>query len=272
MRAHTIITMSRRSRQRRRRALALAIGVCALVIPSTASAVPVDSGPYSVNATTGGSDEPSQSGGGPGYSSESQPVGLSGSSGSSDASRYSSLNAIVGSSESQPVGLSGSSGSSDASRYSSLNAITGPADTTFVSSSPSSSDDGFDWISALMGAGAALALASLRRCRAADGAQAQHGHAVSAGELSAGRLSAAVVGAKGRAARDSPRAHCRESRRETKAWMHGRRRRAETGYPDFTFLAASTRRRRPASPAPGQQAASGPRDARAAGQPDGERG
>lgn len=141
MRAHTIITMSRRSRQRRRRALALAIGVCALVIPSTASAVPVDSGPYSVNATTGGSDEPSQSGGGPGYSS---------------------VNSIVGSSESQPVGSSGSSGSSDASRYSSLNAITGPADTaTFVSSSPSNSDDGFDWISALLGAGAALALASL---------------------------------------------------------------------------------------------------------------
>lgn len=136
MRAHKIITMSRRSRQQRRRVLALTIGVCALAIPSTASAAPIENVPYSVNAIVGSSDEQSQSGGDTGYSS---------------------VNAIVGSSESQSVGSTSDSG------YSSVNAITGsPAGApTYVSSSPSTAVEGFDWISALMGAGAALALTSL---------------------------------------------------------------------------------------------------------------
>ena len=142
MRAHTINTMSRRSRQQRRRALALALGVCALVIPSSASAGvtgPTTGDGSPPNAPSGGSNDSSLATGG---------------------SDYSSVNSIVGSSESQPVG---SGGSSVDTGYSSLNAITGPpADTTtFVSSSPSSADDGFDWVSALMGAGAALALAAL---------------------------------------------------------------------------------------------------------------
>jgi hypothetical protein len=142
MRANTITSMSRRNRQRRRRAVALAAGICALVIPSTATAGVA--GPTTIedsppNAPSVGSADSSQATGG---------------------SDYPSVNSIVGSAESQPVGASGSSVGTD---YASLNSITGPpADTpTFVSSSPSSLDAGFDWTSALMGAGAALALAAL---------------------------------------------------------------------------------------------------------------
>ena len=140
MRAHTITTINRRRRNaRRRRALALALGVCALAIPATASAQPIDSDPSSVNAITGGSND------------SSQPVG---------GADYSSVNSIAPLASSP----SGSGGSADVDTgYASLNAISGsPADApTFVSSSPSSSGDGFDWPSALVGAGAALALAAL---------------------------------------------------------------------------------------------------------------
>lgn len=50
-----------------------------------------------------------------------------------------------------------------ASSYSSVNAITGaPSDaSTFATASPAGTADGFDWTSALVGAGAALALAAL---------------------------------------------------------------------------------------------------------------
>jgi hypothetical protein len=124
MRAHTINTMSKRNRRRPRRALALALGVCALVIPSTANAGPRVEPPINGESTSN--------------------------------AEYSSVTSIA-----PPV--SESSGSSVDSGYSSLNAITGPpAETpTLVSSSQSSSDDGFDWASALVGAGAALALAAL---------------------------------------------------------------------------------------------------------------
>ena len=69
MRAHNIITMSRRSRQRRRRALALAIGVCALAIPSTASGYSTTSGYSPSGAESGASNDSSQADGGSGYSS-----------------------------------------------------------------------------------------------------------------------------------------------------------------------------------------------------------
>jgi hypothetical protein len=73
---------------------------------------------------------------------------------------YSSVNSIAPPASS-PSGSGGSQGVD--SGYSSLNAITGsPADApTFVSSSPSGSGEGFDWPSALIGAGAALAVAAL---------------------------------------------------------------------------------------------------------------
>lgn len=145
MRAQTITTTTNKSRSRRRaRHVVIALTVCALAIPASANAQPIGSEPEqpaatgysSVNAITGGSSD------------SNQPVG---------GSHYSSVNSIVPPSSSP-------SGSADAdSGYSSLNAITGaPAEApTFVSSSPSSSGDGFDWASALVGAGSALALAAL---------------------------------------------------------------------------------------------------------------
>jgi hypothetical protein len=135
MRAHTTTsTTSRPKRKARHVGLALALGIAALAIPATANAQPTGSDPSTVNAITGGSSE------------ASQPVG---------GSDYSSVNSIA-----PPA--SEPSGSADVG-YSSLNAISGsPADApTFVSSSPTGSGEGFDWPSALVGAGAALAMAAL---------------------------------------------------------------------------------------------------------------
>jgi len=134
MRAHTITIVSRLRRQRRR-ALALALGICALAIPASANAQPIDSNYSSVNAISGDTSEPSQPAGGSGYQS---------------------VNSIA------PPASEPSDSQHVNSGYSSLNAISGaPTSTpTLVSASPEASD-GFDWGSALVGAGAALALAAL---------------------------------------------------------------------------------------------------------------
>jgi hypothetical protein len=123
MRAQTITTTSR-SNQPRRRLIALALGLCALAIPASAAAQPID-GPNS-------------------YVNEI--------SGNADGSDYSSVNAIVPP-ESEP-----GTGSTD-SGYSSVSAISGPvADTPTLASAPAGDTDGFDWVSALVGAGTALML------------------------------------------------------------------------------------------------------------------
>jgi hypothetical protein len=136
MRAHTITIISRRRRSaRRRHALALGLGVCALAIPASAVAQPIDSPYSSANATAASSDSSQSTGG-----------------------DLSSVNSIAPPSTSP----SDSSGSAD-SGYSSVNAVSGPStgEPTLVSGSPSSSGDGFDWGSALVGAAAALAFAAL---------------------------------------------------------------------------------------------------------------
>jgi hypothetical protein len=141
MRAHTITTMSRRRRSARRRcALALVLGGCALAVPATAVAGPTDGDhKNAATANAGVSGESNQPGGG---------------------SDYSSVNSIAPPA-SEPSG-SGGSPSVD-SGYSSVNAISGaPAsDPTLVSGSPAGTSDGFDWVSAAVGAGAAMALAAL---------------------------------------------------------------------------------------------------------------
>ena len=138
MRAHTITTMSRRRRSARRRAIALALAVCSLAIPASAVAY------TSPNALTGGSEQ------------SSQPLGNS---------DHSSVNAIT----QGPTGSSAPSSVQSAHRvdpgnpaYSSLNATTPPppGEPAVLSSSPST-DDGFDWSSAAVGAGAAMALLAL---------------------------------------------------------------------------------------------------------------
>ena len=135
MKAHIITTISRRRRSaRRRRALALGLGICALAIPASAVAQPFETAYSTPNAISGGSSQPS------------------------DGSDPSSVNSIVP----PTTAPSDPSGSAD-SGYSSVNAVSGPStgEPTLVSGSPSSSGDGFDWGSALVGAGGALAFAAL---------------------------------------------------------------------------------------------------------------
>jgi hypothetical protein len=122
MRAHTITTI---------------VVLGALAIPVSASAVPIDSGPYSVNAITGGGSDSDQPAGG---------------------SNYSSVNATA-----PPASEPSSGGSADVDPgYSSLSAISGaPASEPTLVSGPSGTDDGFDWASAAIGAGAAMALVAL---------------------------------------------------------------------------------------------------------------
>jgi hypothetical protein len=124
MRAHTIKIMSRRRRNaRRRRAFALALGVCALAIPASASADPAG-GDYSrADAIAAGLEESSQSTGG------------SGGSPYSGGPDYATPNSILGSD--------------------------GLGEATPVTGSPASSGEGFDWASAAIGAGAAMALVAL---------------------------------------------------------------------------------------------------------------
>ena len=129
MRAQTITTINR-ARRNVGRVPALVLGICALAIPATASGY----------AVTG--DDPTQSAGG---------------------SEYSSVNSIAPpTSEPSPPGGSGGSSSVD-SGYASLNSITGaPAsEPTLVSGSPADPSDGFDWLSAAVGAGTAMALVAL---------------------------------------------------------------------------------------------------------------
>jgi hypothetical protein len=142
MRSQTITTESQSSRKARHRMIALALGIFALAIPAAASASPVGgTGESSVNVTTGQSDEASQQ---------------------STGADYSSVNSITGGSSE-----SSSTGSPQAvdSGYASPSAIAGPLPDRFTVASPAvgspaSSGEGFDWPSAAIGAGAAMALAA----------------------------------------------------------------------------------------------------------------
>jgi hypothetical protein len=132
MRAHTITTKSRPRRRGRYSVLALVFGVCALAIPATASGdstQPDDGGAVVGNAhrtptefaQTTAAGEPSGSGG-PGVVD----------------SGYSSTDAIL-------------RGAHEPST----------AEPTFVSDSIGTTGEGFDWASAAVGAGAAMALVAL---------------------------------------------------------------------------------------------------------------
>jgi hypothetical protein len=132
MRDHTITIMFRRRRSVRR-AAALVLAVCSLAIPASAAAYTY---PGSI---TGGSEQ------------SSQPA---------EGSGQSSVNAIT----------QGSTGSSEPSGLVSAHRVdpgqpthtpaTSPDEPAVVSGSPST-DAGFDWSSAAVGAGAAIALLAL---------------------------------------------------------------------------------------------------------------
>jgi hypothetical protein len=171
MRAH-IITTTTRPRRSARRVLPLVLGICALAIPATASASPQYS---SVNSITGGSSERTatelgQAVGEPGDGFQTSVSAITGGSSESSSenpggspaadSGSSSLNAIAGPSASEPTAVSGSPADSG---YSSLNATAGPpaSQPTVLAGSPADPAEGFDWASAGVGAGAAMALAAL---------------------------------------------------------------------------------------------------------------
>jgi hypothetical protein len=140
MRSHTT-TESRPRRKAQYRVLALTLGICALAIPaSVAGAQSIHSGYSTPNAITGGSSD------------SSQPI---------DGWSYSLLNPP----ENAPGPQSGSGGSSDGAQdYGTPNAILGSdglGEPTLVSGPPPDTADGFDWASAAVGAGAALALVAL---------------------------------------------------------------------------------------------------------------
>jgi hypothetical protein len=134
MKAHTITIMSRRRRRTRRRAIALVLAVCALAIPASAGAY------SSPNAITGGTEQSSQPSGG------------------SDGS---SVNAITGGSSTSSAPGAPQSAQRVDPNYSSLSATTGAEQPRVVSGSPSGGGQGFDWPSALVGAGSAMALVAL---------------------------------------------------------------------------------------------------------------
>ena len=124
----------------RARTITTIVVLCALAIPVSASAGSSDYS--SVNSITGGSSQ------------SSQPV--SGGLGRTPTE--------IG----QAVGETGDPGQPAAAQdvssgYSSLNSITGPpsSEPTPVAGSPASTDDGFDWLSAAIGAAAAMALVAL---------------------------------------------------------------------------------------------------------------
>jgi hypothetical protein len=123
MSAHTTIISQRRRKARRRLALALGLGICALAIPASASADPSASGYSRADAIAAGLEE------------SSQPVGGSGGSPYGGGLDYATPNASLGSD--------------------------GLGQATPVAGSPAGADDGFDWPSAAVGAGAAMALIAL---------------------------------------------------------------------------------------------------------------
>ena len=89
--------------------------------------------------------------------------GSSNSSQPATGSGYSSVNSITHPAT-EPSSPSGSGGSQAVdSGYPSLNAITGPpaSEPTVISAPPSDTADGFDWVSATIGAGTAVALVAL---------------------------------------------------------------------------------------------------------------
>jgi hypothetical protein len=163
MRAHTITTKSR-PRRKVRYSLALVLGVCALAIPATASGdstQPDDGGAVAAGnahrtptelAQTTAAGEPSDS---------SQPGGGAAAGNAHRTATELAQTTAAG----EPSG-SGGSGVLD-SDYPSPNAILrgahepSTAEPTFVSDSAGTMGEGFDWASAAVGAGAAMALVAL---------------------------------------------------------------------------------------------------------------
>jgi hypothetical protein len=165
MRAHSTIISRRRRKARRRRALALAFGVCALAIPASASAEPSTNDYSSVNAINGGPYESIQP-------EMSTTEGTSAHGRRTRAGQYApaaqghprdGIDEPSGLAHRTPTELAQRSATGSDTGDTSLNAITGPTPDapTFVTGGPTGTGEGFDWASAAVGAGAAMALVAL---------------------------------------------------------------------------------------------------------------
>jgi hypothetical protein len=76
-------------------------------------------------------------------------------------SGYSSVNAIAGEESGQPADGAGHSLYADPTTPNATLGADGVVESTLVTGSAAGTSDGFDWVSALVGAGAAMALAAL---------------------------------------------------------------------------------------------------------------
>jgi hypothetical protein len=160
MRGHTTIISRGRRRARRRRALGLALGICALAIPASASADPSTNDYSSVNAISGDPSESSEPGRGGGAvaagNAHRTPTELA---------QRTRPGQFVGPYDPSPPG-GGPVGSpySGGPEYATPNSILGSdglGELAPVTGSPATSGEGFDWPSAAVGAGAAMALVAL---------------------------------------------------------------------------------------------------------------
>jgi hypothetical protein len=157
MRAHTITSTSRPRPKAWLSVIALVLAGCALVVPSTAGAQ------YSsAFSSTGGSSESSQPIGAGDYSSVNSILGAERTPGTAEFQSVPSKAGPLG--RNRPATGTPYNPSQDAdSGYSSVSSLAGPlpSEPTLVSGSPASTDDEFDWLSAAIGAAAAMALGAL---------------------------------------------------------------------------------------------------------------
>jgi hypothetical protein len=145
MRAHITTTTSGRRRKARYSVLALVLGVCALAIPATASAdstQPDDGGAVAAGNAHRTPTELAQT------TAAGEPSGSSQPGGGAVVADHSAPNAIKGGHDVIPG-------------YASADAITSAEPFTGASGSPSGAEQWFDVPSALVGAGAAMALVAL---------------------------------------------------------------------------------------------------------------
>jgi hypothetical protein len=139
MRAHTITTKSRPRRKARYSVLALVLGVCALAIPATAS---------------GDSTQPDDGGAVAAGNAHRTPTELA------QATSTAEPTSVSGIDSSQAKGIANDTGRAFGPHGALLDTLhaTRPA---VVSGSSASTGGGFDWASAAVGAGAAMALVAL---------------------------------------------------------------------------------------------------------------
>jgi hypothetical protein len=164
MRAHiTTTTKSRPRRKARHSVLALALGVCALAIPASASGYSVNgidsAGPGPYRGAHPGLSQPDGDGAVAAGNAHRTPTELAQTTAAGEPSGSGQPGGAVATDHSSPNAIQG--GHDVIPGYASADAITGAEPFTRASGSPSGAEQWFDVPSALVGAGAAMALVAL---------------------------------------------------------------------------------------------------------------